>query len=259
MKVKIFSNKGDKLEFLLEDTDISFANSLRRVMISEVPTMSVEWVDIVDNNSVLFDEVISHRFGMMPVKFDPDKFVFTEDCKCKGKGCPLCQVVFVLDKKGPSIVRSGDLKTSDKSVTPTDPEFILAELLEGQAIKLEAVVRLGLGTKHAKHHAANASYNYYPVITVKGSAEDAKNAVKACPKGILEVKGTEIDIKDPSKCDLCRLCMENSKNVEIKGDPSRIVFRVESVSGLKPEYIVSKAAEILGEKAAEFKKHMEKI
>lgn len=259
LKVKILSKKGAKLQFLLEGTDPAFANSLRRIMISEVPTLAVQWADIHENNSALFDEVLSHRLGLIPLKFDPNKFNFTDDCECKGKGCPLCQVVFVLVKKGPGLAVSGDLVSSDKKVAPIDPNIPIVDLLEGHSVRLEAVARLGLGTSHAKHQAANASYQYYPQITAKGSKTDMKNAIKACPKGILAMKGSKLVLKDPTKCDLCRSCMENAKGVELKGDESKIIFRVESISGLEPGYIVSKAVEILQSRAEEFKKKLEKI
>ncbi len=259
MKVKVLKKKGQKLEFLLEDTDPAFANSLRRIMISEVPTLAIQWADIHENNSALFDEVLSHRLGLIPIKYDPKKMAFTEDCTCKGKGCPLCQVVFVLSKKGPATVVAGDLVSSDKKVAPTDPKIIIVDLLEGQSVKLEAVARLGVGTGHAKHHAANASYQYYPQIIAKGSKTDMRNAVRACPKGVLAMKGNKLVLKDPVKCDLCRSCVEKVKGVEVKGDESRIIFRVESVSGLEPEQIVSRAAEILLGKATDFKKKLEKI
>ena len=259
MKVKILDKKGPKLDFLLEETDPAFANSLRRIMISEVPTLAVQWADIHDNNSALFDEVLSHRLGLIPLRFDPKKFNFPGDCECNGKGCPLCQVVFIIDKKGPSLVTSADLKSSDRKVAPADPRVPIVQLLEGQSLRLEAVARLGTGLEHARHQAANASYQYYPEITVKGSREDAKKAVDACPKGIVALEDGKVVVTDPARCDLCRLCMEGAEGVEMKGDDTRIIFHIESISGLEPEYIVARAAEIIAERAAEFKKKIEKI
>ena len=259
MKIRILRKKGAMLEFLLEGTDPAFANSLRRIMISEVPTLAVQWADIHDNNSALFDEVLSHRLGLIPIKLDPKKFNTPDACTCKGKGCPLCQVVFVLNKKGPSIAVSGDLISSNKRIAPIDPNIPIVELLEGQSVRLEAVARLGIGTTHAKHFAANASYQYYPRIKASGSAAELKKAAKACPKGVLSLKGNKLVLNDPVKCDLCRRCMESAKGVEVKGDEGTIIFRVESISGLNPEDIVSKAAEILQARASEFKKKLEQI
>jgi len=259
MKVKVLKKKGQTLQFLLEGTDPAFANSLRRVMITEIPTLATEWIDVHENNSALFDEIISHRIGMIPLKFNPKKFVATEDCQCRNNGCPLCQVVLVLDRKGPCIVTSGDFKSSDKAVAPVDPRVPIVELLENQSLKLEAVARLGTGLKHAKHHAANASYHFYPEITVTGSQADAQRAMKLCPKGLVTLKGKKIAVNDILDSDTAMGCLKDAKGVKTKGDESRIIFSVESISGLEPAYIVSRAAEILMEKADEFKKNLMKI
>ncbi len=258
MKVKVLSKKGPTLRFMVEGTDPAFANSLRRLMMTGIPTLAVEWIDVHENNSALFDEIISHRLGMVPLKFNPKKFAFSEDCDCGGKGCDSCQAVFIISKKGPGIVTSGDMKSSDKGVAPADPRVPIVELLENQSLKLEAVARLGLGSEHAKHQAANASYHYYPEIKA-GPKADLKKAVAACPKGIVELKAGKLSITDPSKCDICKKCMEAAEGVEVKGDETRIIFNVESVSGLEPEYIAAKAAEMLAGKAEEFKKKLAKV
>ncbi len=259
MKVKVLKKKGQTLQFMLEDTDPSLANSLRRIMITEIPTLAVQWIDVHDNNSALFDEVISHRIGMIPLKFNPKKFVATEDCKCKNKGCSACQAVLVLDKKGPCMVTSGDFKSSDKTVVPIDPRIPIVELLEDQALKLEAVARLGVGEKHAKHHAANVSYQYYPEITVTGSAADAQRAVKSCPKDLVTLKGKKIVVNDLAKSDVAMSCVKDAKGIETKGDETKLIFNVESVSGLEPAYIVSKSVEVLQAKAEEFKKKLARV
>ncbi len=259
LKVKILKKKGQTIQFVLEGTNKAFANSLRRIMITEIPTIAVEWIDVHKNNSALFDEIISHRIGMIPLKFNPKKFSFTEDCKCRNKGCQLCQVVLVLDKKGPCIVTAGDFKSSDKTVVPLDPRIPIVQLLENQSIKLEAVARLGVGLTHAKHHAANASYQYYPEIKVTGSQADAKKAVSACPKGLVTLKGNKIEVNDLSRSDIAVSCLKDVKGIEAKGDDKRILFNVESISGLEPEYIVSRAAEALQGKAEEFKKNLAKV
>lgn len=210
MRVKIISKKDNKLEFLLSDVTTAFANALRRIMIAEVPTLAIDLVNIYDNSSILFDEVLAHRLGLIPLKFDPVKLNLKTDCKCKGRGCIHCQVKLVLNKKGPGVVYSGDLKPKHLGVKPTYSNIPIVELLKDQAVKFEAVARLGLGLEHAKWQAANASYEYK-------------------------------DLKAKEK------------------EKHKFVFKVESVSGLKPEYIVSKATEILENKAQEFKKELSKV
>ena len=209
MNIRVLRKRGDTMEFTVDGITPAFANALRRIMISEVPVLAVEWIDVHENTSVLFDEIISHRLGLMPIVFEPTKFNFSDECKCGGKGCPLCQVVFALERTGPGVVYSGDLKSSNKSVKPTDPKFPIVELLEGQKIKLEAIARLGVGQKHAKFQAANATYKYQP--------------------------------ETPTK------------------NPTKFLFRVETISGLKTDYIVSKSVEILETHATEFKKQLSKL
>lgn len=253
MKVRVISKKGEKMAFVLDGASPAFANALRRIMVSEVPTLAVEWLDMHDNNSILYDEMIAHRMGMIPLKFDPKKMNFTEDCKCGGSGCNLCQVVFALDKEGPCVVHSGDLKSSNREVKATSPDFPIVELLKGQRVKFEAVARLGIGLNHAKWQAANVGYQYYPE---QKEAGDSK-AVKLCPKDALRSAGNKAKLAYPEKCDLCEACFEAGMRIE--GNPSKLLFQVESVSGLEPKDIVSKAIEILSNKAQEFKKLTAKI
>lgn len=255
MKVKVLSKKGDKLEFVLEESSPAFANELRRIMVTEVPVLAVEWADITENSSVLYDEVIAHRLGLIPLVFDPKKFNFTENCRCGGKGCPSCQVVFALEKTGPATVYSGDLKSSNKTVRPKDEGFPIVELLENQKLKLEATARLGLGKTHSKFQAANVGYQYWPEVrkAKKGEAEKLED----CPKQFFTLKAGRPVIKDLVKLDVNKSCRIGSYILEL--DPTRFVFRVESISGLNTVDIVERAAEILAGKGKEFGKLVGKL
>jgi DNA-directed RNA polymerase subunit D len=259
MKIKILKKKGDVLAFVLEGSTPAFANALRRIMVSEIPTLAIKWVDFHDNSSVMFDEMIAHRLSMIPLKFDPGKFNVPDECRCEGKGCSLCQVVFALQKTGPGIAYSGDMKSSNKGVKPIDDRFPIVELLKGHRIELEAVAHLGLGKSHARWQAANASYQYYPEI-ISGECKNASRVVSECPTGALKLKYKKVEFDDPVLCNLCRKCEEVcTGDLKVRGDPTRFIFRVESVSGLEPAYIVEKAAEVLQQKAEEFKKNMSKL
>lgn len=259
MKIKVISRKGENLRFLLEGTNAAFANTLRRIMTSEIPNMTIDVVEFQDNTSALFDEIIAHRLGMLPLRFDPDKFNMPNECKCEGKGCPSCQVFFALEKTGPAMVYSSDLKPSNKNVRPTSPDFPVVKLLKNQHLKLEATARLGTGREHAKFQAANVSYSYLPVLEASGS-EDSKKAIGACPKGIVETKNRKLVITEPFECDECNACEDASGgSVKVVGDSTKFVFRVESISGLAPEYIIGKAVEILEEKAKTFKDQLKEV
>lgn len=259
MKIKIISKKGENLRFLLDNATPAFANALRRIMFSEVPNLAIGVVDFQDNTSALFDEVVAHRLGMIPLVFDPKKFNFNEECKCSGKGCPSCEVFFSLDKTGPGIVYSSDLKSTSKSVKPSSPDFPIVKLMKGQHVKFEAIARLGKGVKHAKFQSANVSYTYLPSIEVS-DLKDLKKILKACPKEVLGVKNKKLVLIDPYKCDDCKVCEEVSNGkVKIKTDPTKFVFNVESISSLEPKYIVEESIKILREKANEFKSQLKRV
>lgn len=253
MKIKIISRGGEKLRFLLDGTSTAFANTLRRIIMSEVPNMAIDAVEFHDNTSALFDEIIAHRLAMLPLAFDPDKFNMQNECKCDGKGCPSCQVFFALEKTGPSTVYSSDLKSSNKNVKVTSPDFPIVKLINEQHLKLEATTRLGTGREHSKFQTSNASYTHLPVMEFS-KHEDLKKVANACPKSVLEVKGAKLLLVDPFECDECKACEDVSGgSVKIESDQTKFVFSVESISGLEPAYVVEKATQILQEKAKEFR------
>jgi len=77
-KIEIVSHTSDSMTFMLTKTDASVANALRRVIISEVPTMAIDLVEIENNTSVLHDEFIAHRLGLIPLRSTRlDKFKYT--------------------------------------------------------------------------------------------------------------------------------------------------------------------------------------
>ncbi len=260
MKIQVLEKNGSEIKFVLEESVPQFANALRRIMMNEVPVLAIETVEFTANDSALFDEVVAHRLGMIPLTFDRKAMNMPNECKCEGKGCSLCQVTLVLDKKGPCTAYAKDMKSTDKAVHAVFPDTPIVKLLEGQKIKFEAVAQLGIGKSHAKWKAANASYKYYPVAKLGGKIENPQECIEACPKGAIKISGTKIEINP--LCDICRECAKACKPegvLKIEGDGTRFVFSVEAVSALKPEEIVLQAAEILGEKAKEFGKQAGKL
>lgn len=96
--IKILDMKPDYIQFELTDADISMANALRRIMIAEVPTLAIDLIHFSDNTTVLLDEIIAHRVGLIPLtsRKDMSEWNFGHDCDCEDY-CNKCSVKFSLD------------------------------------------------------------------------------------------------------------------------------------------------------------------
>jgi len=179
--MKILKRNKDEMNFQVEEANHNFANELRRIMISEISTMAIEFVDFKRNDSSLPDELVANRLGQVPLAFDRKAYNMNATCdNCKGKGCSRCQVEMVLKKKGVCVVYSGDLKSKAKDVQPVFDKIPITELFDTpDEIQFEAIAQLGNGRMHAKWQAAVVGYKYdgsnftFNVETVSGlSPED---------------------------------------------------------------------------------------
>ena len=255
MKVEVLSLSGDTVRFLLKGCELAFANALRRTMIAEVPSMTIDDIFFFDNSSVLPDEVLAHRIGLMPLVTDLDSYVLPERCQCKSDmGCSLCRVILTLDVKADiesRVVYSGDLISEDPKVVPASPDISLVKLAPGQAVKFEAYARLGRGKTHAKWQPVSMCV-YQNVAEIEIDGERCTlcgSCVEACPRAVLVMEDGKLEIADLYACTLCGDCAEAcpleppAVVQRMKGDS--FLFTVESTGCLPPKRIVSEAANIL--------------
>lgn len=159
IKIEILERKKHAIKFSVEGVKPSFANALRRIMISEVPTMAIEWVDFKKNDSALYDELIAHRLGLIPLTYDKRAYKLPEECREASVKDSQCYAKLTLKKRGPCVVYSGDLKSEDESVKPVFDKIPIVELLENQELELIAYARLGYGREHIKWQGAVVGYS----------------------------------------------------------------------------------------------------
>src|SRR5919199_6124051 len=131
-----------------------YVNAIRRLSISEVPTLAIDDVVILENSSVMHDEAIAHRLGLIPLQTNLDRFVMPDECDCKSTlGCSKCRVLLVLDSEAnekTKVVTSGELVSEDELVKPVSKDIPIIILAPSQKLKFEAYARLGVGKDHAK-------------------------------------------------------------------------------------------------------------
>ena len=159
MDIKLLSKEQDTLRFVLSDISPAFANALRRIIMAEVPVMAIDDVMILENNSVMYDEILAHRLGLIPVTTD-QTYNLPEDCTCKSElGCEKCRASFSLETEASDpveVVYTSHLKPENPDVRPVSDKIPIVKLAQGQRIKLEAYARLGRGSVHAKWQPVSA-------------------------------------------------------------------------------------------------------
>lgn len=144
--MKIIKINDDKLEMNIESStdldQVSIFNSLRRVMISEIPTMAIEVVKILKNSSVVPDETLSHRLGLIPIKSDS----FDKNDKL--------YIDLIVNSDSTKTIYSNSLvvKNSEGKILKglISDDFIICKVTRGQEINLTCIAIMGIGYEHAK-------------------------------------------------------------------------------------------------------------
>jgi len=261
MKVKLIKqNKTQNTaSFILEGTTPFFANLLRRTITEKVPTLAIEDVEFKSNDSVLYDEMIAHRLGMLPISTDLKTYNLQKDCKCKGEGCAQCTVQLTIKEKGPKTVYASDLKSKDPKTKPIFPKTPIVKLLKDQKLEILATAILGQGKEHIKWSPALAWYKYQPSVTVNNQSKQLEKFKDKFPSKIFD-KNEKINKQKIIDLDLYEACDQVCEDiVKIEWDENNIIFYVESWGQLTVKEIVKSACEIIDKDFEEFSDKFSKL
>jgi len=159
--LEVISKDSQKISVKLKGVPMQYANALRRICLNGVPIFAIDTVDIIENSSVLPDEGLAHRLGLIPITTDLSRFNEPSKCDCNSEsGCSNCKVMLVLDTGETDVTRtvfSNELSSEDDSIKPISDKISIIQLAPGQRVKIECYARLGRGTDHAKWNSANIS------------------------------------------------------------------------------------------------------
>jgi len=254
MEVRLLEKEKDnKISFIVKVITPTWANLLRRYMMEEVPVMAIEDVEFRKNNSILYDEIIAHRLGLIPLKTDLKSYYLPEKCKCNGKGCARCTLKMTLTAKGPCTVYASEIKSKDPKVKPVYPNIPIVKLLKGQDIELEATAILGKGKEHVKWSPGIVWYTFKPKITVNNNHPDFEAYKDKYPPQVF--KNGKIDKLLIEEKNLVDACDGVNKNiVSIEYDDTSFIFHVESWGQLSCKEMVLQALDIFQEELDEFTK-----
>jgi len=142
--MKLDKKHGNRIEFVTDDVSLPFANMVRRYSMSRVPVLAIETIVFYDNSSPLWDEYISHRLGLMPIK-TPNNLPAS------------AEIVFSIDATGPGVAYASDMKSSDKEII-VPLKIPIITLGANQHLRFEGKALLGIGHNHAKHQSGLVSY-----------------------------------------------------------------------------------------------------
>ena len=152
--IRILERDNNHIVIEFDDIPRQYVNALRRLSISQVPTFAIDDIVILENSSVMHDEAIAHRLGLIPLRTDLQRFVMPHLCDCKSTlGCSKCRVLLVLDAESQDktkVISSAELISEDEVVKPVNNEIPIVSLAPAQKLKFEAYARLGIGKSHAK-------------------------------------------------------------------------------------------------------------
>ncbi|KIJ28156.1 hypothetical protein M422DRAFT_61939 [Sphaerobolus stellatus SS14] len=287
--VKIQRLSQRSCQFDLVGVDASIANALRRILIAEVPTIAIEHVYVWDNTSVIVDEVLAHRLGLVPLNVDPSLLEMKEVCYPDETATDRNTIVFRLNiaclrnknaAKGEtdpqklyinSNVYSSHLEWQpqgeqevifkDNVPAPTNPNILLAKLRPGQEIEMELHAIKGIGATHAKWSpVATASYRLHPHIRITERIPPASvpKFVSCFSPGVIGVKKNKKGEDEPyvaaARNDSMSREVLRHEEFKDKVELSRIrdwfLFNIESEGPYAPERLLVEAIAVMREKIA---------
>ena len=274
--IEIKSKTKEELVFDITGVDPTLVNTLRRIMIAEIPTMAIETVIINQNTSIIPDEILAHRLGLIPILADADDFEekkenedfnekncikFTLNVKCeKNKnGVVNNEQIFSRDLNleflGDQKNKFYDNKTKKYTIGLVNDDIYLNKLAPGMEIDLVCYCVKGIGRTHAKWSpVCTAYYKLLNKINIikEISGNDAEELKQLCPKGVFIVnKKGNAEVGNIRECTSCRECIRQDKFkdfIELGKIADHYEFHIESVGMYTPESIFFRAINVLKNK-----------
>lgn len=276
--INVLELSDEEMVFEMIGVDAPIANAFRRILIAEVPTMAIEKVMITDNTSIIHDEVLAHRLGLIPIFADPSNYEYKKAEKDYDDKNSILFKLSVKCTRNPdapndaepnkkyinSNVFSKDLillpdEGGEKGpVRTVHDDILIAKLRPGQAIELEAYCEKGIGQTHAKWSpVATASYRLMPDIRLDGevTGEQAESIARNCHPQVFDIEdlGGEkhLRVARPFQCTMCRECIRqpaDREKVKLMRIRDHFIFSIESTGALKPEVLFERAVDVLKQK-----------
>ncbi|NOZ80889.1 MAG: DNA-directed RNA polymerase subunit D [DPANN group archaeon] len=249
------SKNGTKASVRIKGVTYAYVNALRRYMMDEVPTMAIETVEFKQNSSILYDEIVAHRLGLLVLNTDlksyelpPEGVKDLEDLPAK------CRVQMTLKTKGPGMVYASDLKSKDPKIKPIHPKTPIVKLLKDQEVEFVATAILGTAKEHAKWSTGLFIHSFVPKITVNNRSSHFEAFKNKYSSKIFDKNG-KIDknlIIDNDLVDA--VDGVNDDIVKVEYDEHAFILRMETWGALSLQDIATTAMDIFNQELDAFDK-----
>ncbi|MFB6104981.1 MAG: DNA-directed RNA polymerase subunit D [Halobacteriaceae archaeon] len=236
-EVEFIDRTDREARFLVRGITPALANGIRRAVLADVPTLSIDTLRVIENSSVMFDEQIGLRLGLVPLTTDLDSLDEGDS------------VTLSLDVEGEGTAYSGDLVASEPGVEPADKNVPIIDLKEDQRLEVEAEAVLGYGRDHAKHQGGVAvGYRHLQRVEPVGDRAEYGDDEAEIVRGVVEVDGELIPTEEFDH-DLRNKFPDSE--VEVTDVDDAFVFHVESDGSLPVDDLVVRAVDTLHDRADE--------
>ena len=263
-RVCVLEEERDRLRVLIEGYPLPLVNAVRRMCYIGVPVMAVDYVEVFENNTVLYDEIIAHRLAMVPLTSEEalEKYGKPEECKDAELGDPRCYAVLRLEVETSQgeerVIYAGDLEPQDPDVRPVYPNMPIVIMVPEQKLRLQAYARLGYGSEHAKWMPVSiAAHRYLPVVEF--DVEKMSNECMSCieqaypwlAERMKDMARGRLELLEDMNTSALYWCSRRkcSEGFKLEYDPSRIIFKVEGTGALPARRIVLEAVRAVARKA----------
>lgn len=220
---------SDKHSFELHELDLSIANGLRRVILTDIPIPGIigeeePTIDIIINTCALHNEYIIHRIGLIPICFSEEDTENYEDN---------------------SIELELNVKNDENKMQNVDTSMITAKR-NGIELNKQELAKLFPPNNITKDYIliTRLKTNEHLHFKAKIVKKTARFNASFSPVSLCNFSYIQDPTKAAEKDNI--LDKERSYYKNNYGDPNALLFEIETINkNLEPKYLINKAIEII--------------
>lgn len=208
----------------------------------DIAIMAISHVCIEVNNTVIPDEVIAHRLGLLPLSVLGKYFESPDENNYFDETNSLVFQIDVAYSTSKSVIYTKDIqwipqghqKKKFRDISFSYPDEPIFRLIAGQHIRLTAYATKGTGKEHAKYIPTSACYfkNTYKLQLHSSIQGEVANKIKEeCPRDVFDIEDLNLKVVNPQNCNKCGKCTKTTQKISInQSDDFMFIFESETIN-----------------------------